>query len=222
MITADAAGSRAALADSRSGAREELALFDFDGTLTTCETFPMFIARAVPRGRLIAGWLRLWPLVLGYRLGRVSGVRVREAIVRFGLQGLDWDALEAEGARFARDVLPGLIRPHAWARLQWHRQRGDRVVVVSGGLGAYLRPWAEAQRLELICSELAQAQGRCSGRFAGAQCVGAEKARRVRVGMDLADYPLVHAYGDTPEDAELLALADRAIYRWQGVGEGSA
>jgi phosphatidylglycerophosphatase C len=207
----------AAQAEAIAGAaRTDLVLFDFDGTLADCESFPMFVRRVVPASRLRTGWLRLWPLVLGYRLGWVSGVRVRAAIARCAFTGVPVQELEAAGRAFAREVLPGLLMAPVWARLQAHRQRGDRVLIISGGLGVYLRPWAESVRLELLCSELEQVDGRYSGRFDGAQCVGAEKARRVRQHLDLADYAAVHAYGDTPEDAELLALADHAFYRWRG------
>ena len=54
-----------------------------------------------------------------------------------------------------------------------------------------------------------------TGRSLGAQCVGAEKARRVRERYDLSSYALVYAYGDTNEDRALLALAHRRVYRWQ-------
>jgi phosphoserine phosphatase len=89
---------------------------------------------------------------------------------------------------------------------------------VSGGLGLYLRPWAAGQGLEVLCSELEVRDGRCTGRFAGSQCVAAEKAGRVCHHIDLAAYAQVHAYGDTPEDAELLALADHRIYRGRSLG----
>ncbi len=200
----------------------DLALFDFDGTLTTCETFPIFVKRALSKSKLRAGWLRLWPLVLGYRMGLVSGVRVRAAIVRVGFKDHSVEALERAGAAFAKEFLPTAMRPEMVARLEWHRARGDRVVIVSGGLGAYLRPWADAQGLELLCSELAERDGICTGGFAGAQCVSAEKARRVCLSLDLNAYSCVHAYGDTPEDADLLALADEVWYRGQrGYGKGA-
>lgn len=54
-----------------------------------------------------------------------------------------------------------------------------------------------------------------TGRYLGAQCMGEEKARRVRERVDLSAYPLVYAYGDTKEDRELLELAHRRVYRWQ-------
>jgi len=192
-----------------------LALFDFDGTLTTCETFPLFIRHVVPRRRLVAGWLRLWPAVLGYRVGRVSGVRLRADIVRLGLAGLDGEFIERAGAEFATRILPALVRAEAMDRLDWHRSRGDRVIVVSGGLGCYLRPWTEALGLELLCSELELIEGRCSGNYQGAQCVGADKAVAVHGRCDLKDYSRVFAYGDTQEDLALLALADEPVYRWR-------
>lgn len=215
-MSAGAVGTTRALAGTQGAhpaQMRELALFDFDGTLTTCETFPAFIKHVLPKSRLRAGWLRLWPLVLGYRLRLVSGTRLRAAIIRLGFAGSAVDAVEQAGLRFAAEYLPGVLREDAMTRLDWHRQRGDRVLVVSGGLGLYLRPWAAAQGLELLCSELEVVDGILSGGFAGAQCVGAEKARRVCERVDVAAFVQVHAYGDTPEDAELLALADRRHYR---------
>ena len=128
---------------------------------------------------------------------------------------MDAQRSRALGQAFARDYLPGVLLEEGMQRLQWHRARGDRVVVVSGGWDVYLQPWCESQGLELLCSRLEQRADHLSGRFEGAQCVGAEKARRVRERYALAEFESVFAYGDTPEDLELLALADTRFYRWQ-------
>jgi len=100
------------------------------------------------------------------------------------------------------------------ARLQWHRERGDRIVVVSGGLDVYLAPWCAAQGVELLCSVLAERDGRITG-YDGAQCVGEEKVRRIRALCDPRAYAAVHAYGDTHEDLAMLAMAHHRTYRGQ-------
>ena len=41
-----------------------LALFDFDGTITECDTFTPFIKKAIPRSRMIVGRLLLMPSIL--------------------------------------------------------------------------------------------------------------------------------------------------------------
>lgn len=192
-----------------------LALFDFDGTITTLETMPVFLRRSIPRHRLVFGWIVLAPLILAYRLRLVSGTIVRRAIVWFGYAGLPCSAVAAAGAAFAREYLPTVLRPEAVERLAWHKAQGHRVVVVSGGLTAYLAPWCQAEGVELLGSSLQCRGGVLTGRYEGRQCVRGEKVRRVRELCAPDDYPLVYAYGDTPEDHALLAIADRKYYRWR-------
>jgi HAD superfamily phosphoserine phosphatase-like hydrolase len=102
-------------------------------------------------------------------------------------------------------------------RIRWHQAQGDRIVVVSGSLDVYLSPWCTRHGLELLCSRLAASDGVLDGRYLGAQCVGREKARRIRERYRLDDYAAVYAYGDTHEDDEMLAMADHAYFRWQAM-----
>lgn len=194
----------------------DLALFDFDGTLTTRETFPDFMRYAVARPRLLVGGVLLAPVVFGYRRGWIAGNPTRASIVQVGLRGVDAARLRAQGDAFAREVLPDVLRPEAMARLAWHRERGDRIVVVSGGLDVYLAPWCATQGIELLCSVLAERNGRITG-YAGAQCVGEEKVRRVRALCDPQAYAAIHAYGDTHEDNAMLSMAHHRTYRGRAV-----
>jgi HAD superfamily phosphoserine phosphatase-like hydrolase len=102
------------------------------------------------------------------------------------------------------------VRPTALERIRWHRAQGDKVLVVSGALDAYLSPWCEQHGLELICSRLHVENG-----LLGAQCVSAEKCRRVRELCTPEDFSLIYACGDTNEDLAMLAMAHKKFYRWQ-------
>ncbi|MCE7031420.1 HAD-IB family hydrolase [Lysobacter sp. GX 14042] len=201
----------------RRGHRSDLALFDFDGTITTRETMPDFMYAAVRPGRQRLAKLLVLPLVLGYKAGLVSGVAIRAVICFLGFWRVPGDELEVRGRRFAGEFLPGVLRPTAMERIAWHKARGDTVVVVSGGLDVYLRPWCREQGLELLCSLLEQRGGRLTGRYLGAQCVRAEKARRVMARFPPERFDRVFAYGDTPEDRELLALAHEPHWFGKGV-----
>lgn len=192
-----------------------LALFDFDGTITTRETFPDFMRFAVTPRRLALGQLLLAPLIVGYKLGVVPGPRVRSSVVNFGFRGVAEAGVMQAGEAFARDVLPLLLRPVALQRIQWHKAQGDTVVVVSGGFDAYLSHWCKQHGLALICSKLESARGVLTGRYLGEQCVGTEKCRRVRETYDVDGFPVVYAYGDTSEDLEMLGMAQEKYFRWQ-------
>ncbi len=199
-----------------------LALFDFDGTLTTREMLPAFVYSVVPPARLRIGKLLLTPWIAGYKLGWVSGVSIREKIARVGFRGMPEAEYLAAGERFAREALPPALRPEAMARVAWHKDRGDTIVVVSGAFDVYLSHWCRAHGLELICSKLEVLDGVLTGRYDGAQCVRDEKPRRVRELYDPSAFDAVHAYGDTPEDHALLAMAEHRWYRGRPIpaGEG--
>jgi len=100
-------------------------------------------------------------------------------------------------------------------RIAWHQSQGDVVAVVSGAFDLYLSHFCRTHGMASICSSLEVERGVLTGRYRGAQCVGEEKARRVREAYDLSRFARVYAYGDTREDLDLLALADERYYRWE-------
>lgn len=193
----------------------DLALFDFDGTITTRDMYVDFVSAAVPRHRLMVGKCALAPVVLGYKAGLVPVSMIRACVAWTAFRGMRADCAYQAGIAFARDVLPGVVRQQALARIGWHRARGDTVCVVSGNFDFHLAPWTAAHGLELICSRLQTHNGVLTGHYEGAQCVGEEKARRSRERFDTTRFERVHAYGDTHEDRAMLALADVRTYQWQ-------
>jgi HAD superfamily hydrolase (TIGR01490 family) len=119
--------------------------------------------------------------------------------------------VRACGERYAKGF-GERVRPESLARIRWHRDQGDTVVIVSASLDAYLRSWCQELGLELICTELESKRGKLTGRYRGGDCTGPEKARRVRERYDSSRYETVYAYGDTAEDRELLALASERFF----------
>ena len=192
-----------------------LALFDFDGTITTKGTFPDFVRFAVVPSRRTVGNVLFAPLVLGYKLGFISGIDIRARVTRFAFRGLAADEVRRAGHEFARGVLPDLLRPSAMEKIQWHKNQGDVVVIVSGAFDVYLSPWCVQHQLHLICSQLEVVDGTLTGRYRGEQCVNAEKSRRVCEKYDLEKFLKVYAYGDTKEDMDMLNLATERYFRWE-------
>jgi phosphatidylglycerophosphatase C len=192
----------------------DLALFDFDGTVTTTDTFSRFLRFSSSRRRIAIGTVVLGPLLLGFKRGLVSGALLRRASVAFCFRNRSVAEVEEHGCRFARTI-DGLLRPEAMARLDWHRAKGDRVAIVSASLSAYLTPWSEEQGVDLLCSKLEARAGVHTGGYEGKDCAGEEKARRVRDRYDLQSFDNIYAYGDTAEDHALLSLANRRYFRWK-------
>jgi phosphatidylglycerophosphatase C len=193
-----------------------LALFDFDGTVTTRDTFKPFLYYAAGRTRATLGTAVLGPIVAAHKAGFVTGTRLRRAAAYVCFRGRSEAEIDEMGERYSRQLDPQ-VRPEMLTKIRWHQTQGDEVAVVSASLAPYLRFWCARVGIERISTELEARAGILTGRYAGGDCTGQEKARRVRARYDLSRYPTVYAYGDTPEDAELLALAHRRFFRGREV-----
>ena len=66
--------------------------------------------------------------------------------------------------------------------------------------------------MKVICTTIEAQRGTLTGRYVDGDCSGAEKVRRIRAHYDLSRYPIVYAYGDSGEDREMMALADKKYY----------
>ena len=194
-----------------------LALFDFDGTVTTTDTFTPFVKVAIPKTRLRWGTLILLPVILGYKAGFISSSLIRRLIVRVGFKGFSVSKLNELGQQHNHKFLSKTLRIEAMERISWHKKQGDRIVVVSASLDAYLKPWCDELGVELICSELESKNDILTGRYLYGDCTGKNKASRVNNKLNISDYSIVYAYGDTEEDNELLALADEKYFCWNKI-----
>lgn len=188
--------------------RAALALFDFDGTITTGDSFLAMLRSEKGDWNVLLGALTWTPWLAGYALGFVSRTSIKTRVLRWAFDGMTREEIEAVSERFAADRLPALLRADAMKRLEAHRDRGDRVVVVSASPEEWVGPWCRAVGIECICSRLAyDLRGRFAGHLIGANCRGVEKVRRIRQSIQLDDYPVRYAYGDTKGDLPMLGLA---------------
>ncbi len=104
------------------------------------------------------------------------------------------------------------FRPEMMERLRWHRSDGHEIVIVSASLDSYLTPLAPRLGVGHVISTSLEVddRGLVTGRLAGGNVRGPEKARRLRAW--LGDGPVeLWAYGDSSGDDELLAMADHPI-----------
>ncbi|MET1023225.1 MAG: HAD-IB family phosphatase [Pseudoxanthomonas sp.] len=190
----------------------QLALFDFDHTITTTDTYSGFLRRVATPAQRASAWRTMGPWVAGYRLRLVSAPGVRARATRLVFAGRSMDEMALHGVPYASDVLPCLERPEMMRRIDWHQAQDHTVVVVSASLDLYLQPWCARRGLEVICNGLEHRDGQLTGRYARADC-GPHKAHAIHARYDLSRFERIHAYGDSREDLAMLALAHERWYR---------
>jgi len=97
-------------------------------------------------------------------------------------------------------------------RIAWHRREGHRLVIVSAALAVYLEPLGDLLRFDKVLATGLEVgpDGLLTGRLRGRNVRRAEKAIRLRdwLSTEFGQQPWeLWAYGDSPGDRELLAMA---------------
>jgi phosphatidylglycerophosphatase C len=198
-----------------------VAAFDFDGTVTRgASTIPFLIA---VRGLLPVAVALVATSPQLMRAAIFSGSAADEykekLFVRL-LRGMTDEELIRKGRAFAANHLRLRLRPELRQRIEWHQDRGHRVILVSASVEHYVAPAAELLGMDgALATRLAvDAAGIVSGLFDGKNCRGAEKYARV-VGWLRANglagagqsQAVLWAYGNSRGDAWLLGAADHAV-----------
>jgi phosphatidylglycerophosphatase C len=185
-----------------------LALFDFDGTLSTRDSYLLFTS-FLGRKRYLFGCLLLSPRIIGYLSGIYPNYALKEDFLRFFFRNKTIDDLRLLAHRFCTEKVPAIIRPGAMERVRWHQDRGDVTAVVSACPRLILEPWCRLIKADLIATELeVDPESRFTGRIEGRNCWGEEKVRRIRSRYELSNFDEIFAYGDSRGDLPMLKMAD--------------
>ncbi|MFC4161800.1 HAD family hydrolase [Chitinimonas lacunae] len=192
----------------------ELALFDFDGTLTDRDTLLPFLRQLAGRRDYWLGMARMSPALLGYAGGLIPNHIAKERLLQHFLAPRPASEIEAVAARFASEAVPRWLRPGVLAKLREHQKAGHICLLVSASPELYLNHVArDLGFAALLCTRLEKQDERYSGRLLGANCHGPEKVRRIESWLSGRQPGLIHAYGDSSGDREMLAMAQHAHYR---------
>ncbi len=194
----------------------DVAAFDFDGTLTTGGSVFDFLSAVAGRDAVLRASAQLAPRLAHAALagGEVAD-RTKEELFTRVLGGIVTEHVDRVGAEFAVGHLAAHVRPDVRRRLDWHRGRGDSVVIVSASPDAYVRVAAERLAADAAIATLLEVDdsGRLTGRYEGGNCRGEEKIRRLRLwmadaGMEDAD---LWAYGNSRGDLRMLRAAQTGV-----------
>ena len=184
-----------------------LALFDFDGTISSRDSFLHFMSW-VDQYRLLLTMVRRFPQVLLFKMGRYPNQRLKEIFLTDMFGGQSRDSWGRDAEEFCTRKVPSMIRAAFWERHRYHAGEGHTMVVVTATPRLILEPWCRRNAMQIIGSELETGpDGSLTGRLVGSNCMGKEKVARISEQFDLAAHQELFAYGDTAGDLPMLDLA---------------
>ena len=198
----------------------EIVVFDFDGTITTRDTFALFLRYYAGSPVWLMNITRLLPTFISYKLGRIDRHAVKKAVIRRFFTGKSAADVDDRAAQFAKDVIPGLIRPAAQQRLNAlltdPNCGPESLYICSASIGPYLRAWASScgiQQKHVMATELAINNERITGELEGYNVWGKNKVRRIFDQFAPHSVRIMEAYGDTRGDREMLHAAKASFFQ---------
>lgn len=191
----------------------KIAFFDFDGTITTGDSFIKFIRFVVGDIRFILGMTVLSPMLVAYKLRLIPNYTAKQAVLSYFFKGMSEAQFQTAARDYSLKNIDAILRPKAMAKIAWHKEQEHKIVVVSASIESWLKPWCNQHGLDLIATKLEIKEGIVTGKLLTKNCYGMEKVRRVKERYNLDDYDHIYAYGDSRGDKELLELADEGFYQ---------
>ena len=190
-----------------------IALFDMDYTTLNDSSGLLYVKHLRQQkriGRRVLLRIAWWTL-----LYKVSAIDVNSAVPKMLSYAEHQSAsrLMAESYAWFDETLKDHIAPRAVAKIDFHRQQGHRVVLISASTQFAVQPVAEYLRLDFLCTLLIDRNDELTGQVVDPPCYGAGKvvwAQRYAEahGAALRD---AYFYTDSHSDQPLLDVVGHPI-----------
>lgn len=190
--------------------KRTIAAFDFDGTLTTRDTLPLFIIHAKGWRKFICGMLQLIPMLCGYLLGSIPNGEAKQRLFAHFFKGMPYKDFCYYGNIFS-DRVEKVLNFRNFHRLRQHMRQGDSVCIISASIQEWIQPWAKWHGVDKVIATRIETDenGMLTGRFLSPNCNGKEKVRRLLEEEPDRENYYLYAYGDSKGDMPMLEFADK-------------
>lgn len=190
-----------------------IAVFDFDGTITTRDTLFDFICFYHGKIKLFVGLSILSPILILFKLGLIRNSKAKQILFSFffkGVKATDFDSICEKYSNRINEIL----NKNAIEKIMWHQSEGHDVIIDSASISNWIKPWASSLGITtVIGTEIDLKDEIISGVFSSENCYGQEKVNRfIEIYPERELYQL-YVYGDSAGDKELLSIADFPFYR---------
>lgn len=192
--------------------KKTLALFDFDGTITSKDTLFEIAKFSTSPVKYWFKIILLLPTFLMMKLGVLTKHKGKEIFLGYFFNKYNLDSFNLLCTRFCRDKLPSLIRPKALDKIQ-NLQKNSDIYIVSASPENWIIPWAQSQKIAVLSTQLDFSNQHFSGKIKNKNINYDEKANLIKQKIKLDDYEEIIAFGDTKGDLPMFKLATKSYYK---------
>lgn len=185
----------------------KLYIFDFDGTITSLDSFLLFSYHSVSTTSFLKFYITSLPLFFFLPKRKIKE-KFFMSFVNTKLNYFNHICDAFSNNHLSKFIKKSFIDYIAILDPQ------SKVVIVSASISNYLEPWCKKMEFDLISTELEVKNGKLTGRFSTPNCNGIEKVIRIQEKYNLSDYDEIHVFGNTKGDLPMLELGTHKYFKF--------
>lgn len=191
--------------------KQQITVFDFDGTLTVKDTLFEFVIFSKGRWALFLGLICCSPYLLACLLHLYPNGKAKEKLFAYFFRDMPYEQFRQLGRDFSSRI-ESIERLDVVSRLHSCVAEGQKVYVISASIREWVAPWCERQGVaDVLTTEVEVLEGRLTGHFSTPNCNGEEKVNRFIAQEPCRDAYRLCVYGNSGGDEALMAIADRVV-----------
>lgn len=193
--------------------KRAIAVFDFDGTLTSKDTLVEFIKYACGTWRFYLGFTCYSPIIVLMFLHLYPNWKAKEKIFAFFFKGWEYQKFKDYGEEFSLKI-ENMKKENTMKKLYTHMEKSDTIYVITASILEWVLPWCKKNGINNVLATRIEIdeRGIITGRFSSKNCYGQEKVNRLlQVEPHRHTYTL-YAYGDSRGDKEMIEFSDFGTY----------
>lgn len=197
--------------------KRTIAVFDYDHTLITHDSFWHFLAFVVGWPRTIIAFLQSFVVYARRELGPESEAPQDDARTFFKTQLIERVLV----GKNIRELEPAVQKLRAWQKwnepvrdaLLDHHNQGHHILIISGALDLYLPQLAkDLPHHGVVCTDVEVKSDVVAGRMINGNCVREGKAARLKTYLEQhGPFEDSWGYGNLPHDLPMLNLLKHRI-----------
>ena len=103
-----------------------IAFFDFDGTITTTDSYFQFLLFCFGWKGVIGNALKILPILFSYAFKFCDNETAKQSITSTFFRGMSESKFDELCRNFVDTKLDSIVRPNALEKIKWHQEQGHK------------------------------------------------------------------------------------------------
>ena len=194
--------------------KKELALFDFDGTISSKDSMFDFFLFSFGKKRFFFSFLALSISFLKFFFRIIDSETIKIIFINHFLLNLSEQEINLLGNKYYQKRIQSILRSKAIDKIVWHKSKSHDIYIVTASLDIWIKDWVKEMNVNLISTRIDFKDKKYIGFFETPNCNGLEKLNRIKREINLEDYSNIYAYGDSKlGDKYLFSIANQISFK---------